>query len=95
MLRQRHSQLRLGDLCRLFGYTRQAHHKHIKSESVEVFEEQAVLSMIFEHRRQMPSIGTRKLHHILQDKGVNMGRDALNALAERVNWNTENRMDLQ
>jgi len=77
MLRQRHSQVRLGDLCRLFGYTRQAHHKHIQSESVEVFEEQAVLSMIFEHRRHMPSIGTRKLHHILQEKGVNMGRDAL------------------
>jgi len=33
--------------------------------------------MIFEPRRHMPSIGTRKLYHILQEKGVSIGRDAL------------------
>ena len=69
--------MRLGDLCRLFGYTRQAHHKHIHFQSIEVFEEHAILGIIYEHRRQMPSIGTRKLYHILQEKGINVGRDAL------------------
>ncbi len=33
--------------------------------------------MILEHRRHMPSIGTRKLWHILQEKGIDIGRDAL------------------
>lgn len=70
--------------CSLFGYTKQAYYKcrtgteHRQEQEAEV--RQAVLQL----RRQMPRLGTRKLHHMLHmqsgDDQLKIGRDRLFSL---------------
>ncbi|WP_308788912.1 IS3 family transposase [Prolixibacter denitrificans] len=68
-------------MCRLFGFTRQAHHKHYKKQERAIVENHIIVQMVNEIRKEHPRMGTRKLYHLLKPDlemlGIKMGRDAL------------------
>lgn len=67
-------------LCRLFGYTRQAYYERERYISRRHLEEDMVLSLVREARKDFPRMGCRKLLVYLQDRlqqaGLEVGRDA-------------------
>ncbi len=67
--------------CNLFGYTRQAYYKQCKSIDNVRLKECIILDHILAIRRQMPRLGGRKLHYLIQpilgDEGLKCGRDKL------------------
>lgn len=71
----------VGQICQLFGYTRQAHYKQQKQEKERVLEQAIVLKLVEDIRLTMPRLGTIKLYHMLQspmnEHGIKMGRDKL------------------
>lgn len=73
--------------CKLFGYTRQAYHKQLKQFSGTRIKERIILDHVLMIRRQMPCLGTRKLHYLLEPicmiEGVKYGRDKLFTLLAR------------
>jgi putative transposase len=80
-MRQKHPSVSLGNLCALFGLTRQAYYEasaHAKKTSIA---HMIVLTIVKEIRSEMPLLGTRKLLHLhdpeLEKHGIKMGRDQL------------------
>jgi len=63
--------------CALFGLSKQAYYKKIKADSKRVQVHEEVKKSVLELRRQLPGSGTRKLHYLLKNKGVSIGRDQL------------------
>ena len=67
--------------CWLLGLTRQAFYKHAWNSNRRHNTEQRVVEEVKTIRREHPTIGTRKLHQLLQGfykvQGIKMGRDAL------------------
>lgn len=63
------------------GISRQAHYKRLACRRRRSQQHSTVVQLVTEHRRQQPRIGTRKLHHLLQDPlqraGIKIGRDAM------------------
>ncbi|WP_324680351.1 IS3 family transposase [Hymenobacter sp. GOD-10R] len=76
--------MRVGRLCRLFGVSRQAFYR--KEQYAQRARGQAllVLDLVLALRREIPGLGTRKLHMLLQEpltrSGIKMGRDKLHQL---------------
>jgi len=64
-----------------FGITYQAHNQMKLRQLRRVLEEALVLNRVREIRQELPKIGVRKLHYLLQDfyqtHGIAMGRDRL------------------
>ena len=71
----------LGNLCGLFGVSRQAYYEAERLEQKNSIAEAVVLVMVKECRESMPLIGGRKLFFQLspqiQEHGIKMGRDQL------------------
>jgi len=71
----------------LFGYTRQAYYKQVKTAEDSQLKEWIILDHVLAIRRQMPRLGVRKLHYLLQPvlghEGMKCGRDRLFALLGR------------
>ena len=67
--------------CNLFCYTRQSYYKQCKSMDDVRLKECIILDHILAIRRQMPRLGGRKLHYLIQpilgDEGLKCGRDKL------------------
>jgi len=63
--------------CSLFGFTKQAYYKSNTRTLHRQIELQRVKEAVLGIRRQMPRIGTRKLHFMLQRSGIEIGRDKL------------------
>lgn len=63
------------------GLSRQAYYQGCKRHEQREQRTQAVIELVREQRLQQPRLGTRKLHHLLQqplsERGVRLGRDAL------------------
>lgn len=80
-MRQSHPHISLGDLCALFGVTRQAYYDAIRYAEKTTIANMLVLTLVKEIRIQMPLLGTRKLLHVLEPRliehGIKMGRDQL------------------
>lgn len=80
-MRQSHPHVSLGDLCALFGVTRQAYYHAARHAEKATIVNMVVLTLVKEIRLRMPLIGTRKLLHVLDPKlaehGIKMGRDQL------------------
>ena len=80
-MRQSHPHISLGDLCALFGVTRQAYYDAIRYAEKTTIANMVVLTLVKEIRIQMPLLGTRKLLHVLEPRliehGIKMGRDQL------------------
>lgn len=68
-------------VCGLFGKTRQGWYKQYRGLSNELLRDAIILKHVRELRDQMPRIGTRKLHYLLepylQKHGIRLGRDKL------------------
>lgn len=64
-------------LCAMFGISKQAYYKQVKQQSQRVAAWQPVRASIFDKRRNMPRLGTKKLHYLLKEEGLHIGRDHL------------------
>jgi transposase InsO family protein len=68
-------------ICGLFGKTRQAHYKQLWSEEGLVMKNAIIIKSVLEIRKDMPRIGTRKLHFMLTETlllhAIDIGRDSL------------------
>lgn len=67
--------------CSLFGLTKQAYYKSRTAQTQRISRQHGVREAVLQIRRQMPRIGTRKLHFMLQEPfqtaGFKIGRDRL------------------
>lgn len=60
----------------MFGYSKQAYYKAQTQHSSAVNKQQRARELVLGLRRQMPRLGTRKLHHLLKGE-LDIGRDKL------------------
>lgn len=71
---------RLGTLCGLFGYTRQAYYQQKSRQEREVMESQLLVREVVRIREQQKRIGVRKLYFMTTEfrsgHGITAGRDA-------------------
>jgi putative transposase len=70
------------------GFTRQAHYKRLACSRQKHQQHECVAELVKQTRQRQPRIGTRKLHHLLQqplrNAGIQIGRDQLfNVLGDR------------
>jgi len=67
--------------CSLFGYTKQAYYKCNTGSRHRAVQERQAKEAVLQIRRQMPRIGTRKLHFMLKaqfkESQIKVGRDNL------------------
>lgn len=74
-------------MCALFGKSRHALYDHQWRRSREVFRDDIILQYVREQRKQLPRLGTRKLHYkiapLLASHGIEIGRDYLFDLLDR------------
>lgn len=67
--------------CSLFGYTKQAYYKCNTAKGHRSAGEQQAKEAVLQIRKQMPRIGTRKLHFMLKEQftesQIKIGRDKL------------------
>jgi transposase InsO family protein len=61
----------------LFGLSKQAYYKTVKNDQEKEITWHFVKPRILELRRSMPRLGTRKLHYLLGEKAIDIGRDRL------------------
>lgn len=68
-------------LCRLFGKTRHAYYDAVWRKENSLVKEDVILHEVMNVRKELPSLGTRKLHYVLQPKlashKIIIGRDYL------------------
>jgi putative transposase len=68
-------------LCRLFGKTRHAYYDALWRKENNLVKEDVILHEVINTRKQLPALGTRKLHHVLQPRlaahKISIGRDYL------------------
>jgi putative transposase len=73
-------------LCALFGKTRHALYDHQYRQQQEVLTDDIILQYVYQIRNQLPRLGTRKLHHklhpLLAQHGIEVGRDYLFGLLD-------------
>jgi putative transposase len=87
-MKQRHPKVKLDELCRLFGISRQAWHQHNKALGRTALESEVVIQEVRAVRKAQPRVGTRKLLLHLGERlalhGIKLGRDKLfDLLGER------------
>ena len=63
-------------LCELFGYTKQAYYKQFSNQTERCLLNEELTASVLTIRRQMPRLGTRKLHHLIKGN-YPIGRDKL------------------
>jgi putative transposase len=61
----------------MFGMSKQAYYKQVKRISEKTVAWQPVKASVLKMRRSMPRLGTKKLHYLLKQEGVHIGRDYL------------------
>lgn len=64
-------------LCDLFGYTKQAYYKQFTHQSKRKTQQHRMKEAVLTIRRQMPRLGTKKLHFLLKAGNAMIGRDRL------------------
>jgi putative transposase len=71
----------IGALCRLFGKTRHAYYDALWRKENSLVREDVVLQEVIAIRNNLPRVGTRKLHYLLQTSleshHIKIGRDYL------------------
>lgn len=63
--------------CALFGLSKQAYYKQIKQRQQKIDLRTQARASVLQLRRSMPRIGTRKLHYLLKQSNILIGRDYL------------------
>ena len=68
-------------LCRLFGKTRHAYYDSLWRKESSLVKEDVILQEVINIRKDLPRLGTRKLHFVIQNKlishQISFGRDYL------------------
>lgn len=68
----------------MFGVSKQAYYKRIKSDKEKQMKNDIILQQVAEIRQEMPQTGTRKLcehlRPVMAERDIKMGRDALHTL---------------
>jgi len=71
----------IGLLCRLFGKTRHAYYDALWRKKDTLLNEEIIINHILNIRKELPRVGTRKLHYllgpILAAHHIHIGRDQL------------------
>lgn len=78
--------IRLGRLCGALGYSKQAYYQHRADQQHKAAQRQAVREAVLDWRARLPQVGGLKLHHLLNEQGYRVGRDALFALLGEEGW---------
>jgi putative transposase len=80
-MKQDHPRTGMVQLCRLFGKTRHAYYDALWRKENSLVKEDVILQEVINVRKDLPSLGTRKLHHVLQPRldshNISIGRDYL------------------
>lgn len=80
-MKQDFPQYRIAVLCGLFGKTRHAYYDALWRKESGLVKEDIILQEVASVRKELPRIGTRKLHHLLQNTlsshRISLGRDYL------------------
>lgn len=80
-MKQDFPKLGIAVLCRLFGKTRHAYYDYLWRKESSLVKEDIVLQEVLSIRKDLPRLGTRKLHYVLQNKlashQITFGRDYL------------------
>lgn len=83
-IRQAEKDVRIEDVCRLFGKSRQAYYQMEKRRMRGYVGEEIVLTYVRGIRSRQPRLGTRKLYCLLrgviQENGIKMGRDKFHSV---------------
>ena len=80
-MKQDFPQYRIAVFCGLFGKTRHAYYDALWRKESGLVKEDIILQEVASVRKELPRIGTRKLHHLLQNTlsshRISLGRDYL------------------
>ena len=80
-MKQDHPRTGMAVLCRLFGRTRHAYYDALWRKGNNLVKEDIILQEVIDIRRGLPTLGTRKIHHVLQPRlashKISIGRDQL------------------
>lgn len=80
-MKQDFPKLGIAVLCRLFGKTRHAYYDSLWRKESSLVKEDIILQEVINIRKDLPRLGTRKLHYVLQNKlishQISFGRDYL------------------
>ncbi len=80
-MKQDHPNTVMVVLCRLFGKTRHAYYDALWRKENSLIKEDVILQEVINIRKDLPALGTRKLHYVLQPKlashKISIGRDYL------------------
>lgn len=83
-LRSQYPKVGVGRLCDLFGKTRHAYYDSLWHHQQRLSEEELVIEMLLEIKRDMPGAGIPTIYRLLRQPllshGIKMGRDAVQAL---------------
>jgi putative transposase len=67
---EQHPNVGISRLSGLFGVSRQAYYKSVARQEQVDYEEGVILWEVEQIRKDMPRIGTDKLHHLLQKRRI-------------------------
>lgn len=71
----------IATLCRLFGKTRHAYYDTLWRKESNLVKEDIIVQEVISVRKDLPTLGTRKMHHVLQPRlashNIRIGRDYL------------------
>jgi len=80
-MKQHYPEVPIGKLCELFGKTRHAWYDNNWRQQDQLLKEEIIVQLVLDIRKILPSIGTRKLLHMLhpklQEHNFQVGRDYL------------------
>lgn len=80
-MKEAYSHVGLERICRLFGISRQGYYSWLKSITASIIQDELILQLVLEQRKDHPKMGVRKLHHLLQTDferlRIKIGRDGL------------------
>lgn len=80
-MKQDHPRTGMVVLCRLFGKTRHAYYDALWRKENNLIKEDVILQEVINIRKDLPTLGTRKIHYVLQSKlashKISIGRDYL------------------
>jgi len=80
-MKQDHPRTGMVVLCRLFGKTRHAYYDALWRKENSLVKEDIILQEVIQIRKDLPALGTRKLHYVLQPRlashKISIGRDYL------------------
>ena len=80
-MKQDFPKIGIAVLCRLFGKTRHAYYDSLWRKESSLVKEDVILQEVINVRKDLPRLGTRKLHYVIQNKlishQISFGRDYL------------------